>query len=206
MDDRTAPACLGVPRRRLLLDAGAGFAGLALAGLLEKDGFFASAAGPADRRPLAPKPAHRKGAKACIFLYMYGGPSQMDLFDYKPELQKRDGQPLAPPVWRGGYLVLEFQVWSEKAYSGGMAYSYSTADRIRARLKALSALLRLMDARLFYGVDEASRAEWHGFVSRERLPFPQGFRVVTYQKKLEFEIPQAVAEEMMAFLAPHLSA
>ena len=100
MDDRTAHACLGVPRRRLLLDAGAGFSGLALAGLLEKDGFFASAAGPADRRPLAPKPAHRKGAKACIFLYMYGGPSQMDLFDYKPELQKRDGQEIELEIRR----------------------------------------------------------------------------------------------------------
>jgi hypothetical protein len=31
-------------------------------------------------------------AKACIFLFMFGGPSQIDLFDYKPELQKRDGQ------------------------------------------------------------------------------------------------------------------
>ena len=31
-------------------------------------------------------------AKSCIFLFMYGGPSQLDLFDYKPELQLRDGQ------------------------------------------------------------------------------------------------------------------
>lgn len=100
MDDRTAPSGLTGPRRRLLLDAGAGFSGLALAGLLEKDGFFASAAGPADSRPLTPKPAHRKGAKACIFLYMYGGPSQMDLFDYKPELQKRDGQEIELEIRR----------------------------------------------------------------------------------------------------------
>src|SRR6185436_10532516 len=39
--------------------------------------------------PGAPLP---KRAKSCIFLFMYGGPSQMDLFDYKPELQKRNGQ------------------------------------------------------------------------------------------------------------------
>ena len=39
------------------------------------------------------KPAHiPTKAKSCIFLFMYGGPSQMDLFDYKPELQKRNGQ------------------------------------------------------------------------------------------------------------------
>src|SRR5436853_116757 len=44
-------------------------------------------------QPTQPRPAHFPGrAKSCIFLFMYGGPSQMDLFDYKPELQKRDGQ------------------------------------------------------------------------------------------------------------------
>ncbi len=37
---------------------------------------------------LAPK------AKSCIFLFMYGGPSHVDLFDPKPELTKRDGQPM----------------------------------------------------------------------------------------------------------------
>src|SRR5947207_7490885 len=74
---------------------GAGFTGLALTGLLDGDGFFtrqASAATP-KLNPLQPRPAHFPArAKSCIFLFMYGGPSQMDLFDYKPELQKRDGQ------------------------------------------------------------------------------------------------------------------
>src|SRR5439155_21712774 len=72
-----------------------GFTGLALTALLDGDGFFvrhALAATP-DLNPLLPKPPHLSGkAKSCIFLFMYGGPSQMDLFDYKPELQKRDGQ------------------------------------------------------------------------------------------------------------------
>ncbi|MHC5209549.1 MAG: DUF1501 domain-containing protein [Planctomycetota bacterium] len=50
------------------------------------------AAGPLDD-PLAPRAPHLPGkAKHCIFLFMFGGPSQVDLFDYKPELQKRDGQ------------------------------------------------------------------------------------------------------------------
>jgi len=64
-------------RRRFVFGSSAGFAGLATASLLAQD----------SHGPLLP---HR--AKHCIFLYMYGGPSQMDLFDYKPELQKRDGQ------------------------------------------------------------------------------------------------------------------
>jgi hypothetical protein len=85
-------------RREFLWETGAGFTGLALASLLDRDGLVpavaAATAGPA-ANPLAVRPPHREPrAKACIFLYMYGGPSQMDLFDHKPELQKRDGESL----------------------------------------------------------------------------------------------------------------
>jgi hypothetical protein len=82
-------------RREFLWQMGAGFGGLALTGLLDADGFFGSRAVAAGLRsePLAPRPPHRPApAKACIFLFMYGGPSQMDLFDYKPELNRRHGQ------------------------------------------------------------------------------------------------------------------
>jgi len=92
----------GRTRRELLWEAGGGFTGLALSALLQKDGFFgrtAHAAESALGRPasgeelLAPKKPHFAAkAKRCIFLFMYGGPSQMDLFDYKPYLQKHDGQ------------------------------------------------------------------------------------------------------------------
>ncbi len=53
---------------------------------------------PARRsRPLAPRPGHFPAkAKRCIFLFMTGGPSQMDLFDPKPLLNRLDGQPLPP--------------------------------------------------------------------------------------------------------------
>lgn len=92
------PTCVG-RRRQFLWETGAGFTGLALAGLLEKDGFFPGAAAAPAARP-APPSAGRRGAKACIFLYMYGGPSQMDLFDHKPELQKRDGQEIEIEIRR----------------------------------------------------------------------------------------------------------
>src|SRR5947199_3170737 len=76
-------------RREFLWEAGAGFTGLALTGLLSQDGFFASraaAAAPAGN-PLAPKPTHVAGkARSVIFLFMYGGPSHVDTFDYKPKL------------------------------------------------------------------------------------------------------------------------
>lgn len=82
------------PRRQFLWEMGAGFAGLALSSLLQSEGFFSShAASIPEGHALAPKTPHRPvKAKSCIFLFMFGGPSQLDLFDYKPELQKRDGQ------------------------------------------------------------------------------------------------------------------
>jgi hypothetical protein len=44
--------------------------------------------------PLAPKkPHHEPKAKAVIYLHMAGSPSQLDLFDYKPELVKFNGKP-----------------------------------------------------------------------------------------------------------------
>jgi hypothetical protein len=94
----------GRTRREFLWDAGAGFGGLALSGMLQVDGFFAGrtlAAEMASKGPLDPKPRHFAAkAKACIFLFMYGGPSQMDLFDYKPELQARDGQSIQMEIRR----------------------------------------------------------------------------------------------------------
>jgi hypothetical protein len=89
----------GRTRREFIWQVGAGFGGVALAAMLDRDGYFNRQALAADSsagtssHPLAARPAHFSApAKACIFLFMYGGPSQMDLFDYKPELQKRDGQ------------------------------------------------------------------------------------------------------------------
>ena len=73
-------------RRALLQSSAAGFGGLALSSLLADES-------RAD--PLAPKPPHfPPRAKQVIFLFMHGGPSQVDTFDYKPQLQKDNGKPL----------------------------------------------------------------------------------------------------------------
>src|SRR5207245_4542917 len=89
----------GRTRREMLWEAGGGFVGTALTFLLAQDGFFGRAAMASELMPrvspLAPKKPHFPAkAKSCIFLFMYGGPSQVDLFDPKPELVKRDGQPM----------------------------------------------------------------------------------------------------------------
>jgi hypothetical protein len=96
-------------RREFLWEAGAGFTGLALAGLLSQDGFFGASAQAADTRqkpsnPLAPKrPQIPAKAKSVIFLFMYGGPSQVDTFEYKPKLYELDGKTVPVKTFgRGG--------------------------------------------------------------------------------------------------------
>src|SRR4051812_29132417 len=90
-------------RREFLWQMGAGFAGLALTSLLDSDGFFAKHAFAAEStNPLAPRAAHFPAkAKSVIFLFMYGGPSSMDTWDYKPELQRRDGEEIQIEIRRG---------------------------------------------------------------------------------------------------------
>src|SRR5690606_36551556 len=52
--------------------------------------------------PLAPKMPHFRGkAKSVIYLHMAGAPSQLELFDYKPELMKLNGQDCPPSLLEG---------------------------------------------------------------------------------------------------------
>ncbi|HEX3726980.1 MAG TPA: DUF1501 domain-containing protein [Pirellulales bacterium] len=84
----------GRSRREFIWQAGGGFVGTALTYLLAQDGFLGGAqAATRTSSPVASKfPHFAPTAKSCIFLFMYGGPSQVDLFDPKPELTKRNGQ------------------------------------------------------------------------------------------------------------------
>lgn len=83
----------GQSRREFVWEMGGGFAALPLASLLAGSGFFQRVgAGPLDARP----PHFVGKAKSCIFLMMNGGPSQVDTFDYKPELRKHAGKALPP--------------------------------------------------------------------------------------------------------------
>src|SRR5687767_6450902 len=82
----SAPA---MTRRAMLKKLGAGFGYLALTGLMAEE---AVRAAPKDA--LAPKPPHlRPKAKHVIMLFMDGGPSHHDLFDYKPLVARDDGKP-----------------------------------------------------------------------------------------------------------------
>ncbi|HMF11380.1 MAG TPA: DUF1501 domain-containing protein, partial [Gemmataceae bacterium] len=79
-------------RRDILVRAGGGFGALALTWLLARDGYGSE---KVSSNPLAAKkPHHDAKAKSVIFTFMVGGPSQVDLFDPKPDLAKWQGKPL----------------------------------------------------------------------------------------------------------------
>jgi hypothetical protein len=84
-------------RRAFLSKAGNGFGMLALAGLLQDQGLLggASASLPDPRNPLSPHSGNYPAkAQSVIWLFLNGGPSQVDTWDHKPELARRDGQAL----------------------------------------------------------------------------------------------------------------
>jgi hypothetical protein len=92
--------CLGVTRRHFFRGCGVGLGKIALAGLLADAGTSAGATAPGS--PLVPrKPHFPPKVKRVIHLFMAGAPSQLDLFDHKPELTKLEGKPLPPSVIRG---------------------------------------------------------------------------------------------------------
>jgi hypothetical protein len=94
----------GRTRREFLWQTGAGFGGVALAGLLAQDGFFNSVASASDSAETGKQPHFAPKAKSVIFLFMYGGPSHIDTFDYKPQMKGRDNQTVQVKTFgRGGH-------------------------------------------------------------------------------------------------------
>ena len=78
-------------RRDFLATSASGIGGLALLSMLRDEGVLAAEM-PNAANPLAPKPPHFDAkAKACIFIFMAGAPSQLELFDPKPKLNELDG-------------------------------------------------------------------------------------------------------------------
>lgn len=94
---RTNAAPCGRTRREFLWEVGGGVAGLALLDLMAADGLIAPNAGAAGFAPATDLPAARPPhfparAKRVVFLFMNGGPSQVDTFDPKPELERSHGK------------------------------------------------------------------------------------------------------------------
>src|SRR5213083_3429807 len=87
-----------VSRRWFLQQCGVGLGSIALGALMQQSGWAASSV-----NPMAPREPHFKPkAKRVIYLFQAGGPSHLELFDYKPELAKFDGK-LPPAELLKGY-------------------------------------------------------------------------------------------------------
>jgi hypothetical protein len=117
-------------RRQVLQAAGAGFGMVALAGLLARQ----AEAAERTAKPLAPKEPHFKArAKRIIFVFMQGAISQVDTFEYKPQLQQ-DGDKPGPG---GGTLTasrFKFQQYGETGswFSELLPHMATHADKTSA--------------------------------------------------------------------------
>ncbi len=113
----------GMNRRQALCKIGGGFGALGLATMLAGEGLLTPAASAANN-PLAPKaPQFAAKAKRVIFLFMNGGPSQVDTFDPKPSLEKYKGTrpagaTLSTDRAKGGGLLPSPFTFSKQGQSG----------------------------------------------------------------------------------------
>ena len=94
-------------RRRFLIDTAMGLGGLALGTFFQRDGIagntnISQSSGIIDPRHIIPK------CKRVIFLYMAGGPSHLETFDYKPKLAQLDGQ-VMPESFTKGQQIAQLQ-------------------------------------------------------------------------------------------------
>jgi hypothetical protein len=114
-------------RREFLLRGGAGFGAVALTGMMSADTRITPPVRPPLPNPNAPRRPHfAPTAKRCIFLFMEGGPSHMDLFDPKPLLNQLAGQtmpasfkrPITPMGETESPLLASPRKWKRHGQSG----------------------------------------------------------------------------------------
>src|SRR5262245_50393553 len=93
-------------RRTLLTASGVGLGSVALNLLLARD--LRATDSPDKYRGLPGFPHHKPKVKRVIFLYMSGGPSHLETFDYKPKLAELDGKPM-PESFTKGQPIAQLQ-------------------------------------------------------------------------------------------------
>ncbi len=93
-------------RRDFLLSSASGLGALAFSSCLGRDGLMAADPAVDRSNPLSVRASHFPAtAKRCIFVFLAGAPSQIDLLDPKPELVKHDGEPLPRELTQGVRLA-----------------------------------------------------------------------------------------------------
>ena len=98
-------------RRDFLKQSGLGCGALALTSLLKEEGLLSPSQAAEPMRLMQPRPSHwAPRAKAVIWLFMPGSPSQVDTFDYKPQLEKRNGMKLEGADPKTGFFTTSGKV------------------------------------------------------------------------------------------------
>jgi hypothetical protein len=97
-----------IHRRTFLTQSGVSLGSAALATLLGRDASAAPGAVSTRYSGLSGLPHFAPKAKRVIYLYMSGGPSHLETFDYKPQLEKLDGQPM-PESFTQGQPIAQLQ-------------------------------------------------------------------------------------------------
>ena len=117
-------------RRHFFRECGIGIGSMALASLLGRQGRTAAPA-----RPIrSPAPPHfPPKAKSVIYLFMAGGPSQLELFDHKPKLQKLDGQPIPESFVAGQAASPSWTRSPRRRQAAGHAAQVRAARPVAAR-------------------------------------------------------------------------
>jgi hypothetical protein len=109
-------------RRSFLRTSGSGLGVLALASLLREEGLLATQSAADQHDPLAPKrPPFAPRAKAAIFIHLEGAPSQLDLFDPKPELVKQNGQQIPESLLKDAEFSF---IKKDKAFLKGADFKF----------------------------------------------------------------------------------
>jgi len=115
-------------RRAFLGRTSQGLGAVALATLLNRESGHAASRGVLPAASLPPK------ARRVIWLTMAGGPSQLELFDYKPRLAEMDGQPMPESVTKGQQLA---QLQGQKLICQGPQFRFSKFGQARTELSEL---------------------------------------------------------------------
>ena len=116
-------------RRSFLAQAGVGLGSIAAANLLSRDAMAKDAGLPGALSGTGAPPHFPAKAKRVIFLYMSGGPSHLETFDYKPELDKLDGKPM-PSSFTSGQPIAQLQI-TDHARDEGFAIPRRKDEQVR---------------------------------------------------------------------------
>lgn len=114
-----------------------------------------------------------------------------------------------PATWRGGKLVLDFSLHTEKPWRSGeqgFCLPFNGRERTVERLYTLGHVLAMLDTPSAAAAKAAARYDWgQAMRSRQRFAFGDGLSIIVYSQKFEVEIAGHVGESLMALISPAIA-